>query len=72
MPANDLRFGNCVIDVEQLVREYVAQELSRELQNHNGTFMVRVLGEVLANKAGFTEAVALAATNLVRELSLKR
>jgi len=71
MKSGELRFGSSVIDVDQLVREYVAQELMREMQDNNGKLMVRVLGEVLANKAGFTEAVSRAATDLVRELLTK-
>jgi hypothetical protein len=55
------------LSVERLVREYVAAEITRELSN-GSVMAVRVLGEVLANKPGFSEEVSSAAAKLVGEL----
>lgn len=53
--------------VDRLVREYIATEIANELAK-DSTMAVRVLGEVLAAKPGFSEAVCVAAAQVTREL----
>jgi hypothetical protein len=55
--------------VDRLVREYIANEIQRELAVHEGaTMAVRALGEVLANMPGFSEDVCVVAAEVTREL----
>jgi hypothetical protein len=53
--------------VDRLVREYIAIEIANELAK-DSTMAVRVLGEVLAGKPGFSEAVSVVAAQVMREL----
>jgi hypothetical protein len=56
------------IDIKTLVREYIAKEIMQEIRLENSPMVVRVLGEVLANKPGMLEEVHCEALAVAREL----